>query len=80
MAAQTTGKILRTFNAAGPCIPEGRIVRETEKFYIVQSRYPGDGQRRFSKARSGRSSAPHIEPCKCCTDHPETYYPNGYDN
>jgi hypothetical protein len=82
MTSQSIGKILRVSNLAGPCIEEGTITGETEKFYVVA----GDtGPRRFRKDSVGRFSrwsggTTHILPCVRCTDHPETHYPNGYEN
>jgi hypothetical protein len=83
----TIGKILRTSNLAGPCAEEGTIIGETKSFYLVQGdkpwergkprRFRKDGIGKFSRSNGG---TPHIEPCKRCEDHPETSYPNGYEN
>jgi hypothetical protein len=71
-------KTVREFNLAGPCIEIGRLVRETSKFYVYNDEFiPGhffDQEKKIGKRRT------HIEPCKRCTDHPQTDYPNGYTN
>jgi hypothetical protein len=86
MTSQSIGKILRISNLAGPCIEEGRIIRETEKFYVVQPTRTGRPQRigkgnpEFDGYNRHQQGCVHVEPCVCCTDHPETHYPNGYEN
>ena len=68
--ALTPGTKLRMSNSAGPCLPVTLVkvnrTRASVLFY------------------SSRLDEPlwslHAEPCTCCMDHPQTQYPNGYDN
>jgi len=64
-------KMVREVNWAGPCIDRGTLTKETEKFYVYRSR--GGRMFRISKRKV------HLEPCQRCMDHPETYYPRGYE-
>lgn len=67
--------IVRETSNAGPCLMLGRLVSESEKFYTYRELHKGEmtgGKKRVAKSKV------HIEPCSCCTDHPETQYPNGY--
>ena len=69
-------KIVRRFSPCGPCLTEGRFVRETAKFIVYNRWISGD---RFDAAeRKIIKSAVHIVPCRSCTDYPATMYPNGY--
>lgn len=68
-------KIVRSFSPIGPCLTEGRLVRETDKFVVFEEWRGGDryeGERRISKSKV------HTEPCRSCRDHEKTQYPNGY--
>lgn len=62
------------FSMAGPCIPVGRVVRETEQCYFItdkHSKNPNEA-RRFSK------HGLHLVACQRCQHHAQTHYPNGY--
>jgi hypothetical protein len=65
---------VRKFSPAGPCIPQGELTAETTKFYVFRDRFNPARERKLSKGTA------HIEPCKSCRDHPQTYYPNGYQD
>ena len=66
-------EIVRQYSAAGPCLKLGRKTGETAKFVSYsESNDPDDSGTRISKEKV------HTEPCRRCTDHPETDYPNGY--
>lgn len=65
---------VRQSNMAGPCIPQGVLVRETAKFYVFTSRWNG----KETKLVKGWKN--HVEPCTCCTDHERTQYPRGYED
>jgi hypothetical protein len=70
-------RTVREFSAAGPCLTLGELVRETPRFYVIKPRPNGYGEepeRRVGK----RGGLVHCEPCRCCLDHPETQYPDGY--
>jgi hypothetical protein len=69
-------KTVRQFSVCGPCIPQGRLVRQTAKFYVVRD---GDGREfKLMKRTPERYSPNHVEPCPSCMDHPKTQYPHGY--
>lgn len=68
-------QIVRRFSAVGPCLTEGKLLRETAKFYVYaewQGMDRFEGEKRIAKDRA------HIEPCRCCRDHKATQYPNGH--
>jgi len=68
-------QIVRKFSAIGPCLQQGKLLRETAKFYVFAEWQGGDryeGERRIAK------DSVHIEPCRSCRDHEHTSYPNGY--
>lgn len=70
---QANGRpIVRNSSMVGPCIWLGPIVRETAKFYVIDSYKP-----EFYGTRKLKENV-HIEPCIRCTDHPNTNYPMGY--
>jgi hypothetical protein len=75
-------KLVRSFSPAGPCLTEGRLVRETARFYIFNEWLGGDRFRdkesRLAKCLPGHYSRAHVEPCSSCRDHARTQYPNGY--
>lgn len=64
---------VRKFSPAGPCIPQGELIRETAKFYVIDDRFNPGRQRKI-----GKGWAHHIEACSSCRDHARTQYPNGY--
>lgn len=61
---------VREFSVYGPCLTRGRLVRETAKFYVVETR-EGDNERLSKRGL-------HIEPCRSCRDHPESHYRDGF--
>jgi hypothetical protein len=76
--------LVRESNLAGSCIVLGRLVRETDRFFIYHRRRVGDqyeeAESRIAKRRRmthGQGQV-HIEPCRLCEDHPHTYYPDRY--
>lgn len=75
-------KLVRSFSPVGPCITEGRFVRETTKFYVYNEWRGGDRfdttEKRIAKRLPGHYSRAHVEPCSSCRDHAQTQYPNGY--
>lgn len=67
---------VRSFSPAGPCIPLGTLVRETEKFYVYVD---GRGrERKASKRTESHYSRAHVVACERCEDHPKTSFPRGY--
>jgi hypothetical protein len=68
-------KLVRRFSAIGPCLTEGRFVKETAKFVVFEEWHGGDRYSGIKRIAKGRV---HTEPCRCCRDHSETMYPNGY--
>lgn len=66
---------VRRFSALGPCIPEGQLVRETARFYVLDATRGG-----ICKSARVAKGGYHLEPCQRCTDHPQTHYPNGYQD
>jgi len=79
----TPTQTVRNFSTYGPCIPQGRLIRETAEFLIFADERTWDGQttlteRRISKRAPDHYSPAHIEPCPSCEDHPQTQYPTGY--
>jgi hypothetical protein len=75
-------KIVREFSAIGPCLTLGKLVRETEQFYVYLPWHGGDKygpeEKRTAKRRPGNRSFAHVDPCHSCRDHADTQYPNGY--
>ena len=74
--------LVREFSRAGPCLTLGRLVRETNRFWVYQP-WRGGNQydlecRRVAKPSDRRYSPVHIVACRSCRDHAETSYPNGY--
>ena len=73
--------ILRKFSPCGPCLTIGKLVRETAKFYMYR-KWLGCSDDGYvyetEERRIGKSSLVHTEPCRCCRDHADTSYPNGY--
>jgi hypothetical protein len=68
-------KTVRQFSVAGPCIPLGPLVRETEQFYCYSEQ---DKVRKVRKRTETFYSPHHVEPCPSCRDHAKTQYPHGY--
>ena len=75
------GKIARVWSSAGPCFTSGvaksgRIVRETAKFFVTESTYPGDRGKQTKIAKN----KVHLVACHRCADHPKSDYPGGYQD
>ena len=74
-------KIVREFSTVGPCLTRGRLVKETEQFYVYDEWQGGDryeGRKRIRKRSDAHYSPAHVEPCPSCRDHARTQYPHGY--
>lgn len=74
----TDAKIVREFNSVGPCRILGRLVKETEQFYLYNEWLGGEhygALKRVRKQTLAYHSGAHIEPCRSCRDHAETQYP-----
>lgn len=69
--------IVRKFSAIGPCIPLGKLVKRTAKTVTFEERDGSRGTRGGYRLQCGLI---HTEPCCSCRDHPQTQYPNGYEN
>jgi hypothetical protein len=71
--------IVRKSYSNGPCIFQGILIRETPKFYVFAvNAHARDGLlESFPQQKLSKDNA-HIEPCKRCTDHPQTDYPMGF--
>jgi hypothetical protein len=70
---ENTMTTVRESNLAGPCIPLGRLEKETASFYCYFDERPwAKCVKRIAKQKA------HVEPCRRCEDHPQTQYPNGY--
>jgi hypothetical protein len=69
-------QIVRETSRCGPCIPLGQFVRATDKFIVLREWMGGnsyaEAETRISKWKA------HTEPCRCCRDHADSLYPNGY--
>ena len=74
---ETPPQIVRQFSPCGPCLTIGKLVRETAKFYVYREWRGGDSYA-DKERRIGKSTLVHTEPCRCCRDHADTSYPNGY--
>ena len=77
-------KTVREFSAAGPCLTLGEFVKRSSKsiFYrewLGGNRY-ADRISRVGGWKVTRGDYIHTAPCRSCRDHPETSYPNGYEN
>ena len=74
-------QILREFNMAGPCIYLGDIVANTPKAWqIIERGWPNDTVKKLKHSAAAKCGLIHDEPCRSCRDHPETSYPNGYED
>ena len=58
---------VRETSTFGPCNVLGPLVRETKTRFVY---CPHPGQIAFAR----RSPRIHLEPCKCCPDHPASRY------
>lgn len=63
------GDVVRVVNWAGPCITHTVVSIGSARF-----RFEDDS---YSHIRYGGT---HKKPCNRCVDHPNTFYPRGYDN
>ena len=61
---------VRETSPLGPCNVLGPLVRETKTRFVY---CPHPGQIAFAR----RSPRIHLEPCKCCPDHPASRVPSG---
>jgi hypothetical protein len=77
--SENIGKTLRDFSAAGPCLPQGEITRETPTAIESRDRYTNEPRRIMKRGQRWQLHLLHIEPCPSCTDHTKTQYPNGYE-
>ena len=59
--------VVRGASSLGPCNVLGPLVRETKTRFVY---CPHPGQIAFAR----RSPRIHLEPCKCCPDHPASRY------
>ena len=59
--------VVREASQFGPCTVLGPLVHETKTRFMYRTHY---GQTAFAR----RSPRIHLEPCKCCPDHPRTRY------
>lgn len=66
--------MVRRFSVAGPCLPIGRLVRETPQFFVIDT----PDYSRVQSRRVAKSTGVHTVPCPRCTDHPRSDYPHGY--
>lgn len=71
---------LREFNSCGPCIPLGRIVKQTDKT-VTYVDHRGNVQRRggYAWVRGKGKGLLHTEPCPGCRDYPNGTYAYGWD-
>lgn len=65
---------VREFSMVGPCIRLGEFVKRTPQRIFYRDR---DGA---VTCKTSRAGLVHTEPCPSCRDHPQTQYPDGYDN
>ena len=63
--------VVREGSSLGPCNVLGPLVRETKTRFVY---CPHRGQIAFAQ----RSPRVHLEPCKCCPDHPASRYTHLY--
>ena len=73
--------LVRQFSRCGPCLPLGRLTKETAQFYCYDEWCGGDvfqGAKRVKKPDGAYDSGAHIVPCPSCWDHAKTQYPRGY--
>ena len=59
--------LVREASPRGPCNMLGPLVHETKTRFVDR---PHPGQIAFAR----RSPRIHLEPCKCCPDHPVSRY------
>jgi len=76
----SVGKTLRKASHIGPCLQLGTVVKETEKTFTYHNKM----KRREVRANKVTLMTPyaeiHTDPCKLCTDHPQTQYPRGHED
>jgi hypothetical protein len=65
---------VREFSRCGPCIPLGRFIKRTPKRVFYLDDYGN------VTCKTSRGHLVHTEPCPSCQDHPQTQYPNEYDD
>lgn len=78
MCSSCNVTILRDFSAAGPCIPQGVVTNETAT--ALEVTVAGSVRKVLKRNRRFQTGLLHTEPCRSCRDHPQTQYPNGYEN
>lgn len=73
--------IVRKSFSGYPCLFKGVLIRETPQYYIYAENYHREGGdiANCKQFRIHKNNA-HLEPCKSCTDHPQTHYQTGFDN
>jgi hypothetical protein len=69
--------MVREFSSIGPCIQLGEFVKRTENTITFIER---DGSRCTRGGQRLKNGLIHTLPCRSCRDHPESQYPNGYEN
>lgn len=85
------GSRARRFSCAGPCLPVGTVIRHTAKTVTILTDpngpdIPGRVVRRGGYEWHSNGTRPlglgllHTEPCSSCMDHPQTSYPDGYQD
>ena len=68
--------VVRRFSPYGPCLTEGQFIRRTARFVVFTEWRGGDDFTGREKRLACESV--HTEPCRSCTDHPQTAYQHGY--
>lgn len=73
--------LVRKMSFNGACSYKGILLRETSKFYVYaeEAHWSDNPIEDFPQKRILKSNV-HLEPCKSCSDHPQTYYPRGSEN
>jgi hypothetical protein len=79
---EDTMTTVRQFNRAGPCIVLGQLTSVTPQFFCFDEWQGGDHyvSKRVRRELPGRWSPNHVIPCRSCRDHPQTQYPDGYND
>ena len=75
--------LVREFSPVGPCLTLGEFVRRTEHYVFYREWLGGDSfgkVKRVGGWKVKKGDYVHTEACRSCRDHPETGYPNGYEN
>ena len=68
---------VREFSAIGPCLTLGELMHRTASTVVFRLADGGINRRGGYRVKSGLV---HTAPCRYCRDHPQTQYPNGYEN